>query len=112
MYDSFRLRSRSALLIYVCMAVSARDAFEVNGSAWCRLQAWGFDAFACGAQGKRIIVFICGGASHSEMRVVHQLSKKLNRDVLLGSTSIDGPADFLTHLHELSSLDGIVKERK
>ena len=56
-------------------------------------------------QTRRIIIFIVGGVTHSEVRVAHQLSKKLQRDVLLGGTSIDNPATFLGKLHHLSSSD-------
>jgi syntaxin-binding protein 1 len=56
-------------------------------------------------QARRIIIFVVGGVTHSEVRVAHQLSKKLKRDVLLGGTSIDNPATFLEKLHHLSSSD-------
>lgn len=61
---------------------------------------------------KRTIVFIVGGITHSEMRVTRTLGRKLNRDIILGGTCVDTPASFLEHLHQLSSLDGIVKERQ
>lgn len=63
-------------------------------------------------QARRIIVFVVGGITHSEIRVAHQLGKKLKRDVILGSTSVDNPATFLEHMHQLSILGAIVKERK
>lgn len=52
-------------------------------------------------QERRIIVFVVGGVTHSEIRVAHLLSKKLKRDVLLGGTSVDNPATFLEHLQTL-----------
>ncbi|XWS38495.1 hypothetical protein CRYUN_Cryun19dG0136100 [Craigia yunnanensis] len=57
--------------------------------------------------GKRIFVFIVGGATRSELRVCHKLTGKLNREVVLGSTSLDDPPQFITKLklltaHELS----------
>ncbi|XWS61905.1 hypothetical protein CRYUN_Cryun07bG0164500 [Craigia yunnanensis] len=56
--------------------------------------------------GKRIFVFIVGGATRSELRVCHKLTGKLNREVVLGSTSLDDPPEFITKLkllaHELS----------
>ncbi|KAK8996648.1 hypothetical protein V6N11_081914 [Hibiscus sabdariffa] len=46
--------------------------------------------------GKRIFVFIAGGATRSELRACHKLTGKLQREVVLGSTSIDDPAQFIT----------------
>ncbi|KAJ4706289.1 SNARE-interacting protein KEULE [Melia azedarach] len=57
--------------------------------------------------GQRIFVFIVGGATRSELRVCHKLTAKLHREVVLGSTSLDDPPQFITKLklltaHELS----------
>ncbi|GKU95455.1 hypothetical protein SLEP1_g8812 [Rubroshorea leprosula] len=57
--------------------------------------------------GKRIFVFIVGGATRSELRACHKLTTKLNREVVLGSSSFDDPPQFITKLklltaHELS----------
>ncbi|ESR34475.1 hypothetical protein CICLE_v10004496mg [Citrus x clementina] len=61
--------------------------------------------------GQRIFVFIVGGTTRSELRVCHKLTAKLNREVVLGSSSLDDPPQFITKLkmltaHELS-LDDI-----
>ncbi|TKY70865.1 SNARE-interacting protein KEULE [Spatholobus suberectus] len=61
--------------------------------------------------GQRIFVFIVGGATRSELRVCHKLTEKLKREIILGSSSIDDPVQFITKLkmittHELS-LDDI-----
>ncbi|KAB1217102.1 SNARE-interacting protein KEULE [Morella rubra] len=59
--------------------------------------------------GQRIFVFIIGGATRSEkyphpqLRVCHKLTTKLKREVVLGSTSIDDPAQFVTKLKMLSA---------
>ncbi len=53
-------------------------------------------------QGKRIVGFIIGGATRSEVRVAHQLAGRLGRDVTLGSTSVDTPASFLAHMRGLT----------
>ncbi|KAL5180974.1 ATP-dependent RNA helicase DEAH13 [Glycine soja] len=47
--------------------------------------------------GKRIFVFIIGGATRSELRVCHKLTQKLKREVILGTTSMDDPPQYLTH---------------
>ncbi|AES87273.2 Sec1-family transporter [Medicago truncatula] len=46
--------------------------------------------------GKRIFVFIIGGATRSELRVCHKLTTKLKREVILGTTSMDDPPMYLT----------------
>ncbi|KAF7810171.1 SNARE-interacting protein KEULE [Senna tora] len=63
--------------------------------------------------GQRIFVFIVGGATRSELRACHKLTAKLNRQVILGSSSLDDPAQFITKLKMLSeepeiSLDDLV----
>ncbi|RVW57755.1 Protein transport Sec1a [Vitis vinifera] len=46
--------------------------------------------------GAAIFVFIIGGATRSELRVCHKLTAKLRREVVLGSSSIDDPPQFIT----------------
>ncbi|KAL5541049.1 hypothetical protein UlMin_042622 [Ulmus minor] len=53
--------------------------------------------------GQRIFVFIVGGATRSELRVCHKLTTKLKREIILGSTSIDDPPQFLTKLKLLTA---------
>ncbi|KAI7732338.1 hypothetical protein M8C21_000348 [Ambrosia artemisiifolia] len=55
--------------------------------------------------GKRIFVFIVGGASRSELRVCHQLTTKLRREIILGSSSLDDPAQFVEKVKSLTSKD-------
>ncbi|GAU46673.1 hypothetical protein TSUD_184610 [Trifolium subterraneum] len=52
--------------------------------------------------GQRIFIFIVGGATRSELRVCHKLTGKLKREVILGSSSIDDPAQFITKLKMLT----------
>ncbi|KAF5187505.1 Syntaxin-binding protein [Thalictrum thalictroides] len=53
--------------------------------------------------GQRIFVFIIGGATRSELRVCHKLTTKLKREVILGSSSLDDPPQFITKLKLLSA---------
>lgn len=53
--------------------------------------------------GRRIFVFIVGGATRSELRACHKLTTKLKREVILGSSSIDDPPQFITKLKLLSA---------
>ncbi|XP_057462809.1 SNARE-interacting protein KEULE-like isoform X1 [Actinidia eriantha] len=48
--------------------------------------------------GQRIFVFIVGGATRSELRVCHKLTTKLKREIVLGSSSLDDPPQFITKL--------------
>ncbi|CAD6251008.1 unnamed protein product [Miscanthus lutarioriparius] len=48
--------------------------------------------------GQRIFVFVIGGATRSELRAAHKLSSKLKRDIILGSSSLDDPPQFITKL--------------
>ncbi|KAK4435129.1 SNARE-interacting protein KEULE [Sesamum alatum] len=66
--------------------------------------------------GQRIFVFIVGGATRSELRVCHKLSSKLKREIILGSSSLDDPPQFIKKMKELQkkemtedelSLDGL-----
>ncbi|GMP61809.1 hypothetical protein CsSME_00024127 [Camellia sinensis var. sinensis] len=52
--------------------------------------------------GQRIFIFIIGGATRSELRVCHKLTTKLRREVVLGSSSIDDPPQYITKLKLLS----------
>ncbi|KAI3716782.1 hypothetical protein L1987_67918 [Smallanthus sonchifolius] len=52
--------------------------------------------------GKRIFIFIVGGATRSELRVCHQLTTKLKREIILGSSSLDDPAQFVEKLKSLT----------
>lgn len=53
--------------------------------------------------GQRIFVFIIGGATRSELRVCHKLTTKLKREIVLGSSSVDDPPQFITKLKMLSA---------
>ncbi|KAI3822147.1 hypothetical protein L1987_09729 [Smallanthus sonchifolius] len=52
--------------------------------------------------GKRIFVFIVGGATRSELRVCHKLTTSLRREIVLGSSSLDDPAQFVEKLKSLT----------
>ncbi|KAK9766155.1 syntaxin binding protein 1 [Basidiobolus ranarum] len=57
----------------------------------------------CVTQKGRIIVFMIGGVTHSEMRSVYEISKELNREVIIGSTHVLPPWDFLDSLRALQT---------
>ncbi|KAG6496358.1 hypothetical protein ZIOFF_044219 [Zingiber officinale] len=53
--------------------------------------------------GQRMFIFIIGGATRSELRVVHKLTSKLKREIILGSSSLDDPPQFITKLKLMSA---------
>ncbi|KIY96333.1 hypothetical protein MNEG_11628 [Monoraphidium neglectum] len=56
--------------------------------------------------GRRLVVFVIGGVTRSEMRAAHQASKALGRDVLLASTAVLKPSAFAEQLAQLGSGGG------
>jgi syntaxin-binding protein 1 len=46
--------------------------------------------------GQRLFVFVIGGATRSELCAAHKLSSKLKREIILGSSSLDDPPQFIT----------------
>ncbi|CAL5442207.1 unnamed protein product [Camellia sinensis] len=55
--------------------------------------------------GQRIFVFIVGGATRSELRVCHKLTTKLKREIILGSSSLDDPPQFITKLKLMTAYE-------
>ncbi|XP_024530401.1 SNARE-interacting protein KEULE [Selaginella moellendorffii] len=55
--------------------------------------------------GKRIFVFVVSGITHSELRAAHKLSSQLKREVVLGSTCIDDPHQFVAKVKTLNDMD-------
>lgn len=55
------------------------------------------------SRGKRVVIFVIGGVSRSEMRVAHKLAPTLGRDFILGSTSVESPKSFIEKLAALGS---------
>ncbi|XP_008798533.1 SNARE-interacting protein KEULE [Phoenix dactylifera] len=53
--------------------------------------------------GQRIFIFIVGGTTRSELRAVHKLTSKLKREIILGSSSLDDPPQFITKLKMMSA---------
>ncbi|KAL6653027.1 hypothetical protein ACP70R_011952 [Stipagrostis hirtigluma subsp. patula] len=53
--------------------------------------------------GQRLFIFVIGGATRSELRAAHKLSSKLKREIILGSSSLDDPPQFITKLKMLST---------
>jgi syntaxin-binding protein 1 len=50
----------------------------------------------------RMFVFIIGGFTYSELRVIHHVSSKLNKDVFIGGTSLLNPRKFIEELSDIA----------
>ena len=55
----------------------------------------------CGEKyfGDKIFVYILGGVSYSEIRDVHDVAKKYQRDITVGSSSILTPNSFIQQIN-------------
>jgi syntaxin-binding protein 1 len=58
-----------------------------------------------GSGARRMVIFVIGGVTRSEMRVVHTMSKQLNRDIILANTAVLRPNAFLGMLHDMGRVD-------
>ena len=55
--------------------------------------------------GRRLIVFVCGGLSYSELRAMHEVANATGRDIIIGTTAMLTPKRFLLGLKNLKQLD-------
>ncbi|PRP79539.1 Sec1-like family protein [Planoprotostelium fungivorum] len=60
---------------------------------------------ATSAGGNRLFLFVAGGATFSELRSVYELSEKFKREVIIGTTSLLSPTEFVENLRQLKRLD-------
>lgn len=54
-----------------------------------------------GGGGRKLLVFVVGGVTRSEMRAVHELSRRTGREIVLGSTAVLKPTGFLSQLRSI-----------
>lgn len=52
--------------------------------------------------GGRNMVFMVGGMSYSELRVVRDIMERESREIIAGSTKFVNPSEFLEDLHTLT----------
>ncbi|KAG0006132.1 vacuolar sorting protein VPS33/slp1 [Entomortierella chlamydospora] len=53
-------------------------------------------------KGSRLIVFIAGGVTYSEIRAMYELCQSMGRDIVIGSTHIITPRQFIQSLRYLA----------
>ena len=80
-----------------------------------RKDTWADEKEVVGAEAKskklpedapRVIVFIAGGATYSEVRCAYEAREELELDVAVGATSLITPGDFLSELKNLGGGGG------
>jgi len=81
-------------------AQSARTGGR-QGLPWAKRD--GANGATRGPAARRLIVFVIGGVVRSEMRVAHELSKSMGRDIILASTSVETPRTFIDALYQMNS---------
>jgi len=54
-------------------------------------------------KGSRLYVFIAGGVTYSEIRAMHELCHSQGRDIIVGSTHILTPRQFVLNLRHLAN---------
>ncbi|KAI3903683.1 hypothetical protein MKW98_032337 [Papaver atlanticum] len=79
----------------------ARPRTYCNGYTSDSVSSYGSSDFK--RMGKRMFIFIIGGATRAELRVCHKLTEKLWREIVLGSSSLDDPPRFITKLKMLTT---------
>jgi len=62
------------------------------------------------SNGAKIIIFILGGMTHSEMRSAYELSKKSGREVIIGSNWISTPKEFVQNLRSLKKTETLERD--
>lgn len=50
---------------------------------------------------QKVIVFVCGGMMYSEIKSVYEVANSANKDVLIGSTNVFTPNQFIDNLRKL-----------
>jgi syntaxin-binding protein 1 len=50
---------------------------------------------------QRLIIFVAGGITYSEMRTAYQIGERLGKEVIIGSTHVITPESFLTNLKSI-----------
>eukprot|EP01006_Ploeotia_vitrea_P015195 TRINITY_DN42630_c0_g2_i1.p1 TRINITY_DN42630_c0_g2~~TRINITY_DN42630_c0_g2_i1.p1 ORF type:complete len:493 (-),score=39.22 TRINITY_DN42630_c0_g2_i1:13-1425(-) len=53
--------------------------------------------------GGRYITFIAGGVAYSELRVAHDLSVQLNKEIIIGGTHLINPQQFIDDVADLNT---------
>ena len=83
----------------------ASGAESARGGKSSRPTKGGNSASEAPAQGRRLIVFVLGGLCYSELRALHEISRMTGRDILIGSTSMLTPKEYLASLKRLKPID-------
>ena len=56
------------------------------------------------------MVFIAGGVGYSELRTAYEMMQMKSKEVIIGSSHLMSPDDFIRNLGELSSEETVGKK--
>lgn len=56
------------------------------------------------ATGKRLVVFVLGGMSYSELKSMHQVGRALGRDIIVGTTAMLTPQGLILGLKAIKQV--------
>ncbi|XP_071692967.1 SNARE-interacting protein KEULE-like isoform X2 [Rutidosis leptorrhynchoides] len=98
-----RTQSESARMVDPPSAAPAHSMRSRRTATWASDSVLRHASSDFKKMGRRVFVFIVGGATRSELRVCHKLTTKLKREVVLGSSSLDDPTHFITKLKLLTA---------
>jgi len=51
--------------------------------------------------GPRVIIFVIGGITYSEIRAAYELTNQYSREFIIGSTHLSTPASFIENVKKL-----------
>lgn len=86
------------------LLVATRDA-QVSARAKGKANTGGSGGEATPASGRRLIVVVLGGLCYSELRSLHEAARAHGRDIIVGSTAMLTPREYLIALKEMKQLE-------
>lgn len=82
---------------------SVRSA--ASGATWARKGALDGRSGGASRGPRRLVIFVLGPISYTEIRAAHEAAASCGRDVLIGGTSVCSPDEFLTKLRALRGIE-------
>ncbi|KAF9166128.1 vacuolar sorting protein VPS33/slp1 [Actinomortierella ambigua] len=77
-------------------ATAVRSLRKTNNTAWDSTKK------KSNVKGARLYIFVAGGVTYSELRAMYELCEQYGRDVIIGSTHIMTPRQFVLDMRQLA----------